>query len=317
MLVNYKFLCERLDEMGWMKNELLEELEAEIGAVSPITPREATGDKSVTLDKFEKTVLIASYPAMDFPRKGGAENNEEFKEFKFFVHPHNDLENSNLRPVSIVYPKREGNELRLYFSKHSEFTIDSDFYYTSGAEEGNLHWYIFKRANEEFPHIGMADAAFLNTYTQTLEENGFLVKEEFDDYAFQTSIQNQLGKKRVLTSSSRFQRSIQESVRALEMANFKCEVNPTHETFISAASNKPYVEGHHLIPLSFQDQFEHSIDIKENIVALCPNCHRLLHHGTNNEKERILFNLWTERKNLIFQRGIKVDTPTFLQFYLK
>lgn len=301
--------------MGWMKKELLEVLEAEIGAVSPITLREATGDKSVTLDRFEKTVLETLYSTMDFPRKGGAENNEELKEFKFFVHPYNDLENFNLRPVSIVYPKRTGNELRLYFSKHSEFTLDSEVFYAVG--EGHLQWYIFKRATDEFPHIGMADTSFLDKFPLQHEDDGFLVKEDSDDMAFQTSLQYQLGKKRVQTSSSRFQRSIQESARALEKAGFTCEVDPAHQTFISAASDRPYVEGHHLIPLSFQDQFEHSIDIKENIVALCPNCHRLLHHGTNNDKERILFNLWTERKDLILQRGIKVDTPTFLQFYLK
>ena len=39
-----------------------------------------------------------------------------------------------------------------------------------------------------------------------------------------------------------------------EMANsFTCEINPTHRTFIAAATNHSYCEGHHLIPLSKQD----------------------------------------------------------------
>ncbi|WP_326969119.1 HNH endonuclease [Bacillus atrophaeus] len=303
--------------MGWMNNELLELLEAENGAASTITLREATGDKSVTLDKFEKTVLQASYPDMDFPRKGGAEGNDTQKDFKFFVHPYNDLENSHLRTVSIVYPKRTGNELRLYFNKSSEFTIDSDTFYSKLTEEEEPNWYIFQKSDDEFPHIGMADLAFLEEYPMQFENNGFLEKEDIDDTAYQASLQNELGKKRVHTISSRFQRNIQESAQALKEANFTCEVDSTHKTFISAASAQPYVEGHHLIPLSLQDQFELTIDIKENIVALCPNCHRLLHHGTNDDKEKILFKLWTERKDLLSKRGIKVDTPTFLKFYLK
>ncbi|MBY0063556.1 HNH endonuclease [Priestia aryabhattai] len=304
--------------MSFLQNDLLELVGAEIGAASPITLREATGDKSVTLDKFEKEVIKASYPEMDFPRKGGVGNNDDSKESKFFVHPYNDLENFNLRTVSIVYPKSKGNELRLYFSKSSGFTIDSGmFNHKKNEEETPPHWYIYKRPEDDFPHIGMADLNFLNEYILHFENNDFLDKEDAEDAAYQANLQNELGKKRVLTSSSRFQRNIQESAQALKKANFICEVSSTHETFLSSVSGKPYVEGHHLIPLSLQDQFELTIDIKENIVALCPNCHRLLHHSTNDDKEKILLKLWTERKNLLSKKGIKVDTPTFLKFYLK
>ena len=30
------------------------------------------------------------------------------------------------------------------------------------------------------------------------------------------------------------------------------------------------MEAHHLIPMEFQDDFEHSIDVPENIISLCP-----------------------------------------------
>ncbi|MGN7409158.1 HNH endonuclease [Sporosarcina sp. SAFN-010] len=300
--------------MGWMKDELLEVIGAEIGAASPITQREATGDKSVTLDTFEKSVLQTSYPDMDFPRKGGTTDSSSSKNFKFFVHAYNDLENFNLRTVSIVYPKRTGNEIRLYFNKASEFTIDTDTF-NQKAVEDEPFWYVFKKAGEEFPHIGMADSKFLEEYaTQHVD---LLINEDIDDISYQAALQNELGKKRVLTSSAQFKRNMQESAQALVKANFSCEVDPTHVTFLSASSGKPFVEGHHLIPLSLQDEFEHSIDIKENIVALCPNCHRLLHHGINDDKEELLFKLWTERKELLKKKGIKVEIQTFLGFYLK
>ncbi|MEC1596022.1 HNH endonuclease [Bacillus spizizenii] len=300
-----------------MNDELIKIIKAENGAASSITFREATGDKSVTLDRFEKEVLKASYPDMDFPRKGGAEKAENSKEFKFYVHPYNDLENFNLRTVSIVYPKRKGFELRLYFSKASGFTIDSDTFNQKSSAEQNPYWYIFNRAEDEFPHIGMADLTFLTDYTLQFENDSILEREDADDTSYQATLQNELGKKRVLTNSSRFQRNIQESIQALKIANFTCEVDRSHKTFLSKASGKYYVEGHHLIPLSLQDQFELSIDIKENIVALCPICHRLLHHGTNDEIEKILFKLWSERKDRLLKRGIEVDTSTLLKYYLK
>ena len=42
--------------------------------------------------------------------------------------------------------------------------------------------------------------------------------------------------------------------------------------------NEPYLEVHHVIPLS-----ENGPDTVENAVALCPNCHREIHHGVNGK----------------------------------
>lgn len=303
--------------MGWMKSELTAAIGARTGAASPITEREATGDKSVTVDRTEKDVLKEAYPQMDFPRKSGVATTSSSRESRVYVHPYNNLSDYEERPVSIVYPKRTGNELRLYFSKASGFTIDSNQYNHKNTNGKNPHWYIFYRDKEEYPHIGMADWEYLSEYAEALETDSVREQEDITDLIYQNSLQNALalGKERVRTSSTRFQRNISEATAALEKADFKCEVDPTHITFTSKSSGKPYVEGHHLIPLSLQDQFTHNIDIKENIVALCPNCHRLLHHGTTEEKEGILFNLWSTRRTLLSTKKIEVDTPLFLTFY--
>jgi len=42
--------------------------------------------------------------------------------------------------------------------------------------------------------------------------------------------------------------------------------------------NEPYLEVHHIIPLA-----EEGPDTVENAVALCPNCHREIHHGVNGK----------------------------------
>lgn len=63
--------------------------------------------------------------------------------------------------------------------------------------------------------------------------------------------------------------------RALQLANFQCELDSEHKTFISNTNLENYVEAHHLIPIKYyySDEFKYSIDNDANIVALCPNCH--------------------------------------------
>ncbi len=55
--------------------------------------------------------------------------------------------------------------------------------------------------------------------------------------------------------------------QVLSSARFRCEVDPDHTTFITEASGDPYLEGHHLIPLSRQDRFPHSLDVYANLIG--------------------------------------------------
>ena len=41
----------------------------------------------------------------------------------------------------------------------------------------------------------------------------------------------------------------------------------------------PYMEPHHLVPMAYQEQFEHKLDRVNNIVSLCSNCHNEIHYG--------------------------------------
>ncbi|MDP6749276.1 MAG: HNH endonuclease signature motif containing protein [Candidatus Poribacteria bacterium] len=72
----------------------------------------------------------------------------------------------------------------------------------------------------------------------------------------------------------------------LEKANYKCELDSSHVTFINKKSNKPYMEAHHLIPMSRQGSFEFDIDVPENIFCLCPTCHRKIHLAQDDEKKK-------------------------------
>ena len=101
--------------------------------------------------------------------------------------------------------------------------------------------------------------------------------------------------------------------QALEGANYCCEHNHSHQTFISQSTNKPYMEGHHLIPLMYQDEFDNSIDVYANIVCLCPVCHRLLHHGLAKERIYVAEELYDTRNARLNASGIDLSKNDFIK----
>lgn len=101
--------------------------------------------------------------------------------------------------------------------------------------------------------------------------------------------------------------------QALEGANYCCEHNREHQTFIAKSTNKPYMEGHHLIPLKYQDKFNNSIDVYANIVCLCPVCHRLLHHGLTKERTYVAEELFDSRNSRLIASGIDLSKNDFLK----
>ena len=86
---------------------------------------------------------------------------------------------------------------------------------------------------------------------------------------------------------------------AIEKANFVCELDKhfghKHLTFETSKGHQ-YLEAHHLIPMKAQKDFPNqNLDRTENIVAICPNCHRAIHYGSKSEKIKYLKPLYDDR----------------------
>lgn len=100
---------------------------------------------------------------------------------------------------------------------------------------------------------------------------------------------------------------------ALRNANHKCECDINHRCFIRRSANIPYTEVHHLIPLAYHYRFEKSLDIPENIVSLCSNCHNEIHYG--RDADLIITKLFNERKNKLKEAGIDITLEQLLDMY--
>ena len=110
-----------------------------------------------------------------------------------------------------------------------------------------------------------------------------------------------------------YPRDRQRAVNALAHAHFLCEIDAEHPTFIRRASDKPYTEPHHLIPMSYQGNFKVSIDREQNIVSLCSNCHNEIHYGRNAAE--LVKKLYEKRKADLERIGVKISLGRLLEMY--
>lgn len=110
-----------------------------------------------------------------------------------------------------------------------------------------------------------------------------------------------------------YQRDRQTSINALAHAYFLCEINNEHPSFLRKKSKIKYTEPHHLVPMSYSDKFDVSLDVEENIVSLCSNCHNQFHYG--DEIEKLLSKLYNERKADLELVGIYISFNELVEMY--
>lgn len=79
-----------------------------------------------------------------------------------------------------------------------------------------------------------------------------------------------------LISITQFNRDPMVKAWVLKQANGKCECCDQNAPFLGT-DGLPFLEVHHVRKLADQGS-----DAISNAVALCPNCHRLLHYGQNS-----------------------------------
>ncbi len=112
--------------------------------------------------------------------------------------------------------------------------------------------------------------------------------------------------------NKKYKRNSSKAKRAIVYSKYKCNIDENHESFV-AKNGKPYMEAHHLIPMSAQEDFINSLDVDANIVLLCPVCHRKLHHGYDIQQE--LLKLFINRVGLLKKFGIDISFEQLIKYY--
>lgn len=176
--------------------------------------------------------------------------------------------------------------------------------------------------------IRMRKYADIDLLVHDLNNNFIMSDEELEEGNYQGSLETDYKKvkerlevpkakrkHRVLSGVKVWDRDPEVARRAIKNANFMCEFDKSHITFISSVSKQNYVEAHHLIPMKFQNEFDNSIDTESNILSLCPNCHRMIHHARPSEIRNLLDVFYEKRKNKLKALGIEVSLDDLNSYY--
>ncbi len=106
------------------------------------------------------------------------------------------------------------------------------------------------------------------------------------------------------------------SKTVIEKAEYQCQIDNKHMTFYTT-KNILFAEGHHLIPMSFQKHFlPINLDRKENIISLCPVCHRAVHLGNEKEKEKRLEILFKIKQKELKDVKLEIDFKELISLYI-
>lgn len=117
----------------------------------------------------------------------------------------------------------------------------------------------------------------------------------------------------IIVEHSVWKRSGILRAQAIEMAGYACEMDASHQTFISEASKKPYMEGHHVLPMNNQEYFSVSLDVYANIICLCPVCHRQIHYGLKQDRIDMAKRIYDARIPRLINCGIKLCEADFVE----
>lgn len=145
------------------------------------------------------------------------------------------------------------------------------------------------------------------------QETGLLTESEIEEMGVidPTDVQGQAQQDQVSATYKQM---------AKERSNYRCILedseNCADHYFTSKKDNQNYMEVHHFIPREFASEFEHTIEILDNYVTLCPCCHRKIHHAVDRERKSMIMTIYSKRKEKLEQHGLYIASPKqVLKFY--
>ena len=129
---------------------------------------------------------------------------------------------------------------------------------------------------------------------------------------------SRLPEKKTRSNNSRYKTDPRITKTVLKQNNYICEIEKLtgekHKTF-NTNREVQYMEGHHLIPIKAQKDFQKNIDRSDNICCLCPNCHRALHYGAMVEKRERLVLLYNSKIRELEKNEINIDFEELVNKY--
>jgi hypothetical protein len=256
------------------------------GAGSIVTKTEFD-DPQITIDRFERKIINSVIDSAKIFRGSRREGGDKV------LHPFIKHSTGEELQIPLNYPKgKENNELRLYIPKQSDFRPPPGHFWFVFVKDGRLH--VGDMTEKEWREI----------------EDGGASHADDDDSRFQQALLSNAGgvlESKTL-SGKKYSRNLTLARQAKERAGFRCGYKPDTPSFLTKANNAFYVETHHFVPFHELDKLGGvDLDRLDNMIALSPYWHRVLHHGLDEEVEPIIRELAKDRKPLLRRVGLNID----------
>ena len=206
---------------------------------------------------------------------------------------------------NILYGNCEKNQLKGEFQKSFCFRFLSAIFAGGNDYKYNIDGVLHKldKIDKQFANLkNFVDYA----NTNILKSIGIITPNDEDIIESDDDIQDiddiHRMPDRGIDSTGRKRYKTQKKIRdaVLEKAHYKCDCDDQRHFYFESVDLHNYVEGHHVVPMNRQEEyyFDSSInlDVPNNIVALCPNCHCQIHLGSRQARLKILSELYVRNK---------------------
>ncbi len=253
------------------------------GAYSRVTERE-NYDSQITLTDDEFEIVVSKFGLQNIT-VGNVKSNENLSAKKFLLYP-----NMTEISLNLVFPKPKKSELRLYLKSSVGFKPD-----------GGDIWFLYKKESGDLVIGSMTEADWRSLGQIDEEDENY--QSEVSSLRIASphfSLLNTSGRieRREIRGKTVYVRDPRMAALRFLSSDYKCEIEPLHRTFTAERTQKQYVEAHHFIPMKFQGMFNEPLDCLDNIVSLCPNCHRQIHHAVTDQKYEIIRGIYQKRAEM-------------------
>ena len=168
---------------------------------------------------------------------------------------------------------KDSSQIYVFAKKDTELRFSGVFKFLRQEQDKTENiWFVFRKrnANGEITSKTKSQLELFAEEEQAIEQALILSNEELKRRI------SQAPKKpaRIPTQATSFRRNPDVVVYVLRRAKGICENCRQPAPFNRASNGLPYLEIHHKIKLADGGE-----DTLENAIAVCPNCHRMLHYG--------------------------------------
>lgn len=258
--------------------------DADDGAYSVVTPDERKHRQLTITDlDGESEIVISALGLSSIPRESASSAKS-----KLWLWEGHHI----AKPIELTinFPKKSKNELRVYRNISSGFAYDEGDVWFVFTSNGKL--FIGSMPEVDWRKIGRLDAED-SLYTGSIYEPEIIPPK--------------------LASVLKHHRSRETALKAINRSGFQCEAEPTIPLFTARSTGKPYLEPHHLIPVSLSAAFPKSLDHLDNIYALSPHHHRRVHFGKAEECVEVIERLLHRRSSVLSRYGVTL--ANIVEFY--